>query len=111
LYTIVMVLRPLATRVPREVEKEIRDVMDFLGVEKAQAVRMILEIGISEWRKRTALDLLREGKVTMAKAAKLAKLDIWDLVDLVRDRKIEWVTFPVGELQEDAKKAAKASGE
>jgi len=47
----------------------------------------------------------------MAKAAKLAKLDIWDFVDLVRDRKIEWVTFPVGELQEDAKKAAKAEGE
>jgi len=62
LYTIVMVLRPLATRVPREVEQEIRDVMDFLGVEKSQAVRMILEIGISEWRKRTALDLLREAK-------------------------------------------------
>jgi len=110
-YDRVMVLRPLATRVPREVEREIRDVMDFLGVEKSQAVRMILEIGISEWRKRTALDLLREGKVTMAKAAKLAKLDIWDFVDLVRDRRIEWVTFPVGELQEDAKKAAKASGE
>jgi len=106
-----MVLRPLATRVPREIEREIKDIMDYLGVEKAQAVRVILEIGISEWRKRTALDLLREGKVTMAKAAKLAKLDIWDFVDLVRDSKIEWVRFPVGELQEDAKKTAKAAGQ
>ena len=106
-----MVLRPLSTRVSREIEKEIRDVMDYVGVEKAQAVRMILEIGISEWRKKTALDLLRDGKVTMAKAAKLAKLDIWDFVDLVRDRKIEWVKFPVGELQEDMKKTAQARGE
>jgi len=106
-----MVLRPLATRVPKEIEQEIRDIMDLLRVEKAQAVRMILEIGISEWRKRTALDLLREGKVTFAKAAKLAKLDIWDFVDLVRERKIEWVTFPVGEVQEEVKKAAKATGE
>jgi len=111
LYTTAMVLRPLATRVPREIEQEIRDIMDFLGVEKAQAVRMILEMGISEWRKRTALDLLREGEVTFAKAAKLAKLDVWDFADLVRDRKVEWVTFPVGELREDAKKTAKATGE
>jgi hypothetical protein len=27
---------------------------------------MMLEIGISEWRKRTALELLREGRVTFA---------------------------------------------
>lgn len=106
-----MVLRPLATRVPRELEHEIREIMDFLGMEKAQAVRMILEIGVSEWRKRNAVDLLREGKVTMAKAAKLAKLDIWDFVEVVRERKVEWVTFPVGELQEDVKKAAKADGQ
>jgi predicted HTH domain antitoxin len=106
-----MVLRPLATRVPREVEQEIRDVMDSMGMEKAQAVRMILEIGIAEWRRKTALDLLRDGKVTVAKAAKLAKLDIWDFVDLVRDRKIEWVTFPVEELEQDVKKTAQATGE
>lgn len=104
-------LRPLATRVPKELEQEIRDVMDFLGVEKSQAVRMMLEIGISEWRKRTALDLLREGKVTFAKAARLAKLDIWDFADLVRDRKIEWITFPAGDLQEEVKKAAKVTGD
>ena len=105
-----MVLRPLATRVPKELEHEIREIMDFLGIEKAQAVRMILELGVSEWRKRTAIDLLRDGKVTMAKAAKLAKLDIWDFVELVRERKIEWVTLPVGELEEDVRKAAKAGG-
>lgn len=106
-----MTLRPLATRVPREIEKEIHDVMDFLNVEKAQAVRMILEIGISEWRKNTALELLRDGKVTFTKAAKLAKLDVWDLADLIRERKIEWVGIPARELEMEAKKASKASAE
>ena len=104
-----MTLRPLATRVPRELEKEIHDVMDFLNVEKAQAVRIILEIGISEWRKKTALELLRDGKVTFTKAARLAKLDLWDLADLIRDRRVEWVRTSVRELEEEAKKASKAS--
>ena len=107
----VMTLRPLATRVPRELEKEIHDVMDFLNVEKAQAVRIILEIGISEWRKKTALELLRDGKVTFTKAARLAKLDLWDLADLIRDRRVEWVRTSVRELEEEAKKASKASVE
>jgi len=102
-----MTLRPLATRVPREIEEEIREVTDYMDVEKAQAVRIILEIGISEWRKRTALDLLRDGKVTFAKAAKFAKLDIWEFADIVRDRKIEWVKIPTEELDDEVRKAAK----
>jgi predicted HTH domain antitoxin len=48
---------------------------------------MILEVGISEWRKKTALDLLRDGKVTFTKAARLAELNLWDFADLVGDRK------------------------
>jgi predicted HTH domain antitoxin len=99
-----MTLRPLATRVPRELEQEIHEIMQFLKVEKAQAVRTILELGISEWRKRNALDLLRDGKVTFAKAAKLAKLDLWDLADLVRERKTEWVRFEARDIEGKARK-------
>jgi predicted HTH domain antitoxin len=103
-----MTLRPLATRVPKETESEIREVMDYQNMEKAEAVRMILEIGITEWRKRIAIDLLREGKVTFARAAKMAKLDVWDFADLVKERKVEWIKADSGELESEAKKAAKA---
>ena len=111
MYTSVMTLRPLATRVPKETEQEIRKVMDFLDLDKAQVVRMILEIGISEWRKKTALELLRDGKVTFAKAAKLAKLDLWDFADLIRERKVDWVKYPAEDVKEEAKKTEKAAGE
>lgn len=106
-----MTLRPLATRVTKEIEHEIRDVMDFLKIEKAQAVRMILEIGISEWRKRTAIELLRDGRVTFAKAARLAKLDLWEFADVVRDRKVGWVSTPASELEVEASKASRAANE
>jgi len=68
-----------------------------------------LEIGISEWRKRTALELLRDGRVTFVKAAKLAKMDIWDFADLVKDRRVEWVRFPAADLEEEVRKTAKAT--
>lgn len=102
-----MTLHPLATRVSREIEQEIREVTEYMDVEKAQAVRIILEIGISEWRKRTALELLRDGTVTFAKAAKFAKLDLWEFADIVRDRKIEWVKMRTGELNEEVRRALK----
>ncbi len=72
---------------PKELDEEIRDVIDLLKVEKAQAVGIVLEMGISEWRKGTALELLRDGKVTFARAAKLANLDLWDFAELLGQRK------------------------
>lgn len=95
----------------QELEEEIRDVMDHLKVEKAQAVHRILEIGISEWRKRTALELLRDGKVTFAGGAKIAKVDLWDLTDLLKDRKIEWVKISAEEVAKEVRTAKRDIGE
>jgi predicted HTH domain antitoxin len=93
-----------------EIEREIREVTEYMDVEKAQAVRIILEIGISEWRKSTALELLRDGKVTFTKAAEFAKVDLWDFADIVRDRKIEWVKAALTDVREEAEKATMDTG-
>ena len=45
--------------------------------------------------------------MTFAKAAKFAKLDLWEFADIVKDRKIEWVKIPTGELDEEVRKATK----
>jgi predicted HTH domain antitoxin len=38
-----------------------------------------------------ALRLLAEGMVTLSRAAEIARLSLWEFVDVVRDRKIAWV--------------------
>jgi Arc/MetJ-type ribon-helix-helix transcriptional regulator len=57
-----LTLKPLAVRIPEEVEKEIQEVIEREGFDKATAVRALLELGIREWRKQTALGLLRGWK-------------------------------------------------
>jgi predicted HTH domain antitoxin len=61
-------------------------------------VRTLLELGIREWRKQTALELLRDGKVTFAEAAEIAKLSLWEFADLVKQRNIEWVRYTPEEI-------------
>jgi hypothetical protein len=54
LYTVVVLtLKPLAVRVPEEVDKEIREILEEEKLDKATVVRNLLEIGIAEWRKQT----------------------------------------------------------
>lgn len=99
-----MTLKPLAVRIPEEIEREIQEVIKREGLDKATVVRTLLELGISEWRKQTALELLRDGKVTFAKAAEIAKLSLWELADLVKQRHVEWVRYSPEEIEREFKK-------
>ncbi|MCS7119909.1 MAG: UPF0175 family protein [Nitrososphaerota archaeon] len=104
-----MALKPLAVRIPEEIEKEIQEVVEREGLDKATVVRTLLELGIGEWRKQTALELLRDGKVTFAKAAEMAKLSLWEFGDLVKQRNVEWVRYSPEEIEEDFKEASAAA--
>jgi len=103
-----MTLKPLAVRIPEQIEKEILEVVEREKLDKATAVRTLLEVGIAEWRKQAALDMLREGKVTFTKAAKMAKLSVWEFVDLVKQRNTEWVRYTREEIENEAKEASAA---
>jgi len=99
----VLTLKPLAVRVPEEIEREILEVVEREKLDKATVVRTLLEMGIAEWRKNTALVMLQEGKVTFAKAAEMAKLSLWEFVDLVKQRNIEWIRFTPEEIEKEVK--------
>ncbi len=103
-----LTLKPLAVRIPEEIEKEIREVAEREGLDKATVVRTLLELGIGEWRTQTALELLHDGKVTFAKAAEMAKLSLWDFADLVKQRNVEWVRYSPGEINKEFKEATAA---
>jgi predicted HTH domain antitoxin len=110
-YGELLTLKPLAVRIPEEIEKEIQEVVEQEGLDKATAVRTLLELGIGEWRKQTALELLRDGKVTFAKAAEIAKLSLWEFADLVKQRNIEWVRYTLEEIEKEFKEAVAAESE
>jgi len=103
-----LTLKPLAVRIPEEIEKEILEMVKHEKLDKATVVRALLELGIVEWRKQTALELLRDGEVTFAKAAEMAKLSLWEFADLVKQRNVEWVRYTLEEVEKEAKEASMA---
>lgn len=103
-----LTLKPLAVRIPKEIEKEILEVVEREKLDKATVVRNLLEMGIVERRKQTALELLRDGKVTFTKAAEMAKLSLWEFADLVKQRNIEWVRYTPEEIENEIKEASVA---
>jgi predicted HTH domain antitoxin len=104
-YGVCVALKPLAVRVPAELEKEILEITKTEKIDKATVVRNLLETGITEWRKQTALDLLQKGKITFTKAAEIAKLSLWEFADLAKQHNIEWVRYTPEDVAKDFSKA------
>ena len=96
-----LTLKPLAVRVPAELEREILEITKTEKIDKATVVRNLLETGITEWRKQTALELLQKGKTTFAKAADIAKRSLWEFADLVKQHNIEWVRYTPEDVTKD----------
>lgn len=101
-----LTLKPLAVRVPAELDEEISEIVKTEKLDKATVVRNLLETGITEWRKQTALELLSKGKATFAQAADIAKLSLWEFADLLKKQNIEWVRFETEEVEKEFKSAA-----
>jgi predicted HTH domain antitoxin len=104
----VLTLKPLAVRVPVELDQEISEIIKKEKLDKATVVRNLLQTGITEWRKQTALELLGQGKATFAEAADIAKLSLWEMADLVKQYNVEWVRFEPEEVEKDFKQASAA---
>jgi len=104
-----LTLKPLAVRIPEEIQKEILKLVKREKLDKATVVRTLLEMGIVEWRKQTALTLLRDGKVTFAKASEIAQLSLWEFADLVKQRNVEWVRYTPEEIEKEIKASAAES--
>jgi len=98
-------LKTIAVRIPRELEKEIIQFMKEEGLNKSTAVRRILEIGVNEWKKRRAIELYREGKVTLWKASQIAGLSLREMLEELNKLKI--ITHVTAEDIEEDIEAAK----
>jgi predicted HTH domain antitoxin len=105
----VLALKPLAVRVPAELEEEILEITKKDKLDKATVVRNLLETGITEWRKQTAIELLQKGKVTFNQAADIAKLSLWEFADLVKQHNVEWVRFEPKDVEKEFKDASAAA--
>ncbi len=97
-----MTYKTIATRVPKEIDEFLQKIMKEERLDKSATTRRILELGISEWRKERALDALKKGKATLAKAAEIADLSIYEMIELVKEKKMDYIHITPKDIEEEA---------
>ena len=69
-------------------------------------IRRILDIGIEEDLKKHALELFRDKKVSLAKAAEIADISVREMMDLIKEKGIS-LHITIEDVREDFEAATR----
>ncbi len=94
----------ISTRIPDDLKKQLEWYAKKERIGTAIAIRKIMDIGLKEARLEYALDLYRRGKASLWKAGKIADLSLWEMVDIVRERKIP-MPYTLEDVEKDIQSA------
>ena len=85
----------VSARIPRELEKEVEQLMREEHLEKSAALRKLLHLGLENYRLERALRGLGEGRFSLLKAAEEAHMNVWELLDEAARAHVVWVAEDV----------------
>jgi predicted HTH domain antitoxin len=94
----------VTTRVPDDIEREIRRISKAERLEKSAIVRRLLSKAIREWRIEHALEEYGQGKVTLWRAAKSAGLSLRQMMTLAAQKGVPF-QYALDDLRDDFEEA------
>src|SRR3990172_420522 len=90
----------ISTRLPPEMKKEIEWYAKKEKIGNTVALRKVLDKGLREIKLEHALEEYRKGKITLWKAASMAGVSLWEMLDIVKEKKIP-ILYTLKDLKED----------
>jgi predicted HTH domain antitoxin len=102
----------LNIRVPPRMVKELEEIAYEEQLTKTDVARRLLGQGIRQWKMEYALRLYQEGRVTKERAAEIADLSLYEILDAVRRRNIPshyTLEDAIQDIDEIVKRATEAS--
>lgn len=92
----------IATRVDKDLLAQIKEIEKEMKADRAEVIRRLLGEGIKKHQLDKAMTMLRNGNVTISKAAEIAGVSIWEMMEVMREKQI-----PVPYDEEDLRKSLK----
>jgi predicted HTH domain antitoxin len=103
-------LRQLNIRIPQKLARELEDLAQTEHIAKIDIARQLLWEGVARRKQELALRLYAGGKITKARAAEIAGVSLWEMVDLVERQGVRWdysIEEAKAEIKEVMKQAAR----
>jgi len=107
-YGVLSMTHVISARIDKRLLRDIDFIVKVEMSDRGSVIRRLLREAVKKWRIDYALRLYQEGKVSLWRAAKIARLSLWEFIDILADRKVS-LHYSLEELEEDIKYATQGS--
>jgi len=100
--TVIQMSKTVSLRLHKRSLSELDELAKLEDKDRSALVREILEVGVREKKIEHFLRLYQAGKVSLWKAARLAGLSLWELIEALSSKKIQ-IQYSERDLEKDLK--------
>ena len=90
----------ISARLSRERLKIVEEIAKKERIDKSTVLDRALEEYTREWKLRRAVESYRDGSITLSRAAEMAEISIWEMIDVLGKKKVQ-LQYDVEDLEED----------
>jgi len=91
----------VSVRIGEELEKDILKVEKKLLVDRSEIIRRLLTAAIKEWKLQNALEELTAHKISLGKAAEIANVSIWEMIEITKKKNTDWLGIKTEDIEQD----------
>lgn len=91
----------MSVRLGEEIEKDLARVEKKWKIDRSEIIRRLLVDAINNWKIDNAVNDLREGRISIGRAAKECGISIWQMIDIVKEKKIDWINYSEEDIKRD----------
>lgn len=92
----------ISLRVPTELLRELGQLAKDEMKDRSEFTRELLVLGLKEKRLQRSLESYTKGKATLWKASRLAGISLWEMMSILKARKVP-AQYGLREMEEDLK--------
>jgi len=91
----------ISVRLKKPVLSDLSAIEKEWQTDRSEAIRRLLVQAINEWKIKDTLEKIALHKLSVGKAAKECNLSLWEMIDLVKAKNIDWIGYSKEDLEND----------
>jgi len=91
----------ISVRFGKDLQKDLIRIEKEWHTGRSEVLRRLLAKAVKEWKIENALEELKKHNISIGKAAEMCNISIWEIVEMVKDKNIDWTGYTEKDLKRD----------
>ena len=93
----------LSVKVDKEKLRELEQIARDEHSDRSTAARQLLDMGMREWKINKAVDMFRQGRLSLWRGAAMAGVSLREFIETLNERKVDWVGVSAEDIETEVK--------